>query len=1096
MRDLDGFPKQFPDLVDRLVEESRAISATPGTKSEISHYVPFDRLLNDALALLAQARKSADSYSLAHQAGANNVGVPDFRVQREKELQGWVEVKAVVGKDLNHLTGHDAAQMERFVSGLDNVLYTTGWQWRLYQHNQQVGPEVVLGPPTLFDPEQLHYVAGSHAVAQLWNVLELFVDRRTQPYPSASAAVQALAARAKALKLALLAVGREGAGEHLQTLERDFKRLLFKNGLPFTWEKFVDSYVQLASFGLLLWRLESGSQVSLNHQVGLQQGLHPLLAQCLTIMWNRQSRRPILEPLLEELCRTVNNIEPSLFTTRSGDAAHQYVPDPIVHAYEPFFEAYDPASRDAAGVYYTPAEIVQHIVSGADHLVRTSLARPDGVLSEDARFLDPATGTGTFLLGLANKVAGAASSVGLPVDQMVLEVMTNRSAAFELFPGPYALAHQRLEVALRSFGATPTERLPIFLADTLAAPVSGTLESSGFGLAGDEIQHEREAADRIKTSDEILVIMGNPPYERVLESKDGSFEPFAQGLLDEIRLATPPEYRADLKSTKDLYVAFWAWALWALQSPAKRQASAAAPSIDTRGAHGMVAFITNRTWISGRSLTGLRRLVQRGAKEIWICDLGGDARGAHGAKSFAGGDGNVFGIRTGVAIAWIVFDREFTGDPAIRYRRLFGTARSKLAAMERPFRPQDYQDLSTAPGSAYLPSGWGDSPAGLSPALPELFADPPETGTQTARDKSGYTPIATEPHELLWVRRVKGREPVLQGRLGEWSRLSPSARSKSWATAEERRRNAEPPRPEDLEPSRIRPYAYRPLDQRYIYHDPKWITWSRPVLDDVYSPAGTSVPALVTIPRDHGAGPIAMHVAHLMDQHAFNNRGAKGVFTLWRPHPQGARAPHARTRVVDGWRSGLSALTYAWMDALGGGPDEEHVYDYMLCLLTADAYAEEYWRALMADDVRVPLTLDLELFNRGASIGAKIRRAWELQPEGCGKYAWTGLGSGPLGRVRIDGSTLHFASGREITGVTSAIWDYEVSGYKVVRRWFAAREHWTATVSQATQALTVLHSVDDLLEHGNAASDVLAAVMKFPLFGQAEADRQQIAESP
>src|SRR5690606_17940621 len=111
------------------------------------------------------------------------------------------------------------------------------------------------------------------------------------------------------------------------------------------------------------------------------------------------------------------------------------------------------------------------------------------------------------------------------------------------------------------------------------------------------------------------------------------------------------------------------WALWALQSPSARQASAAAPRIDTRDAHGMVAFITNRTWIAGGSLTGLRRMVGKGAKEIWICDLGGDARGAHGAASFAGGDGNVFGIQTGVAIAWVVFDRSFAGSPTVKYRR-------------------------------------------------------------------------------------------------------------------------------------------------------------------------------------------------------------------------------------------------------------------------------------------------------------------------------------------------------------------------------------------------------------------------------------------
>ena len=56
------------------------------------------------------------------------------------------------------------------------------------------------------------------------------------------------------------------------------------NGLPFTWERFVDSYVQLATFGVLLWRLETGQSISLGDQVGIQSNMHPLLTQCLSIL--------------------------------------------------------------------------------------------------------------------------------------------------------------------------------------------------------------------------------------------------------------------------------------------------------------------------------------------------------------------------------------------------------------------------------------------------------------------------------------------------------------------------------------------------------------------------------------------------------------------------------------------------------------------------------------------------------------------------------------------------------------------------------------------------------------------------------------------
>src|SRR5699024_3791796 len=126
------------------------------------------------------------------------------------------------------------------------------------------------------------------------------------------------------------------------------------------------SYVQIATFGLLLWRLEARSEVRLDSQVTLSQGLHPLLFQSLSILWSPAARLPILEPLLENLSRTVNLIDPDLFAPSAAVSGATYVPDPIIHAYEPFFAAYDRAARETNGVYYTPVEVVSHIVSGID----------------------------------------------------------------------------------------------------------------------------------------------------------------------------------------------------------------------------------------------------------------------------------------------------------------------------------------------------------------------------------------------------------------------------------------------------------------------------------------------------------------------------------------------------------------------------------------------------------------------------------------------------------------------------------------------------------------------------------------------------------
>lgn len=662
------------------------------------------------------------------------------------------------------------------------------------------------------------------------------------------------------------------------------------------------------------------------------------------------------------------------------------------------------------------------------------------------------------MLGLANAVAAEATSQGLPIDTMVEQILTKQTSAFELFLGPYTIAHQRFEVALKSFGVMPSQRLPIYLADTLEAPATGTLGASGFGLAGVEIQKERSNADRIKTADKVLVIFGNPPYERVLENQGGQFEPFAQGLLEEIGRQTPASHKRDLKSTKDLFVAFWAWALWALQDPNKRLATAAAPSIDTADCHGIIGFVTNRTWISGRSLIGLRSLVSSGAKEIWILDLGGDSRGAHGAHSFAGGDANVFGIRTGVAISWIVFDRTYTGPPTVHYRRLFGSKGAKLMALAQPFQEQDYQTITGSVGDAYLPNGWLGSRLAGSPFLSELFAVEPETGIQTARDKSDCSPVGTEASEVL--ARV-GK--ALIGRLGDWSLLPPTKRQAAWATAQSKRSGVKVPDPAKLDPSLMREFVYRPLDFRWVYDDPAWVDWWRPNLQRIY--AASSTTSLVTLPGDHGNGPTVLHVERLMDQHSFRGSdGGKGVFSLWLPHEPLAPLPDARTAIRGDLRCAFSSLVYDWLDALKRSGRVEDAYDFILAVLSAPEYAERYWAALESDFLRVPLTTDPAIFDRGVSLGKRLRQAWTLNATKDSTVAWQGTATRPiLGKATFTSAALTFDNGRALTGITSRAWSFQISNYPVLKNWFEARTHWTATPAQSRQTMAVVSAVTSML---------------------------------
>ncbi len=1053
-----------PELFDAFVADCKTTLAVPGASAELSVTGKLDNFLTAVLPLV-----TARALHVSQQTGTD-FGVPDFRVDEGSELLGWVEFKAVVGKDLTDLKGHDKKQRDLFVPGLHNLILTNGWQWELYQDGRKVKKATLdrdtFAQDTLLPPD-------TKALDDLRDLLSMFASFQLGYYDKVDTAVVALASRAKAIKLALIELGPTGAGDHLNQLRKDFGALLYRNGQPFTWEKFVDSYVQIAAFGALLWHLETDQPISLSHQVGLKPGVHPLLAQCLAILWSPQSQVASLKPLLEELTRTVNLIPASLFVaSKRQKGRRKYVPDPIVHAYEPFFRKYDQAAREANGVYYTPVEIVQQIVSGVDELMRTTLGRPDGILDEDARFLDPATGTGTFLLGLANEIAHEADKAGLPTDQVVSEVLTTRTAAFELFPGPYTIAHQRLEALLTTQGVPPTQRLPIYLADTLAAPESDQLPMSGFGPAGDEVLAERELADWIKTGEEILVVLGNPPYERV-KTTAGGWDVFASALMQQVVDATPVERRADLKSATDLFVAFWAWALWALRSPEDRQATAQNPVIDTTKNHGIVAYITNRTWIIGPSLVGLRSLVRKGVREVWVYDLGGDARGGSGARSFAGGDVNVFGIQTGVAIVWLVFDRDFTGEPTVRYRRMFGTKATKLAALAEPFDAAEFEVVEG--DDLFVPVRWPDALA-AAPALPDLFRFDAFTGIQSARDKSVYSPWAVDRGEVYSETRTRPSAPAVKGgNLGRWAALTDAQRRTAWSTAQATRAKKTVPNKDKLDPGKVRKALYRPLDTRHVYDDPAWIDWYREDLHAVY--ANGDVPTLISLPRDLGGGPLAVHTDVLAEQHSFMGKaGGKGVFPLWLP---GDGQPDDGKKIDGGRRCGLSDAMIDWAHRVfaGSADPAQDAYDYVLAVLSAPSYAQRYWPELEATAPRVPLTDDTDLAADLADLGRRVREAWRKQAPTTG-LKWEGqTGNGALGAAELDGGTIRFANGRTITGVPHGAWSFTVSNYRVLPEWFAARGHWTATISQAGEALKTIAAVGALVDLGpdlDAAFDRLA----------------------
>jgi hypothetical protein len=131
---------------------------------------------------------------------------------------------------------------------------------------------------------------------------------------------------------------------------------------------------------------------------------------------------------------TVNSFEPAILERETGSA------DPILYFYEDFLQVFDPIARERYGVYYTPVKVVTYMVAALDRALQDNLGTA-GLTDEAVTMLDPATGTGTFLLGVFEHVRRSVeSSTGPGAVPGALRALSTRLFGFELLVGPYAVA--------------------------------------------------------------------------------------------------------------------------------------------------------------------------------------------------------------------------------------------------------------------------------------------------------------------------------------------------------------------------------------------------------------------------------------------------------------------------------------------------------------------------------------------------------------------------------------------------------------------------------------------------------------------------------
>lgn len=466
---------------------------------------PFEQLLADIAAL---AGFSADQVVAVGESSVSELKTrPDYAVTVQNALVGFVELKAPgKGSDPRKFKDpHDKDQWNRLQS-LPNLLYTDGNGFSLWQDGKLVGSVLRLGGDIESDGAKLAPPPGLQALFESFLRWQPVSPRSARDLAHTTARLCSLLRDEVTEQLGL-------KSEALTSLATDWRMMLFPEA---TDERFADGYAQAVTFGMLMARAKG---ISLSK--GLQQAASELtkssslIGAALRLLTDSAENQKTLKTSLDTLTRVLDAVDWKKISKGQQDA--------WLYFYEEFLAIYDNDLRKLTGSYYTPPEVVSSMVALVDEALREQFGLHAGLAAPAVTLADPATGTGTFILGVLRRIAQTVrEDEGEGAVPGAIHAALKRLIAFEIQLGPFAVAQLRILAEVldltRSASSTP---LRMFVTNTLGDPYE---EVGWLPTMLAPIGKSRKDANKIKREEAITVVLGNPPYKHKAMGRGGWVE--------------------------------------------------------------------------------------------------------------------------------------------------------------------------------------------------------------------------------------------------------------------------------------------------------------------------------------------------------------------------------------------------------------------------------------------------------------------------------------------------------------------------------------------------------------------------------------------
>lgn len=962
-------------------------------------------------------------------------GSPDFKITQVESIIGYVENKKIE-ENLDKILKTD--QIKKYQTLSDNILITNYIEWIWIKEGKIQQRETLCFLTDIADKRKKLDTDKVKAVESLINS---FFSQAPKQIADAKKLAESLAIRAKLLKDLLLEELQRQEKEHsegrLFQLFETFKSFIFHE---LTIEEFADAFAQNLAYGLFLAKLNADTNlINLYNAKKYIPNSFELIRELVDFLDEldneeyREAKWVVVEVLTIMNNLDLKAIHESLSYTKKQkdkDSDDIIIKDPYVYFYENFLASYDKQLRKSKGVYYTPPPVVNFIVRTIDDILKKSFKIKDGLADRTkVTVLDFATGTGTFLVEVLQQIFENLPKNSGKKDLLIKEHILKNIYGFEYLIAPYTIAHLKLSQFLKDndYDLKAKERLQIFLTNTLA-PIDLQHKINLLPALTEESKKAQEVKDK-----PVLVITGNPPYSKKSKNND----PWIVNLVDAYKYVDGKRSKEKQSWFRDDYIKFIRFAQ---------------DKID-KVEEGIVAVITNHTFINNITMPGMRQSLMNTFDQIYIVNLNGSAKQESQLTVDIKKDENVFDIEQGVAISFFIKRKGVK--KKVFYTDFWGSRSEKyLMCLEANFKNIQWTELTPkSPDYYFIPKDEKHKSTYETfysvTDIFKLYSLPLMTG----RDKITLHHSISDLKDVLKIFLEKEENEIR-------NILSTGNDSRDWKVS-----NCKSDiKSTNADNTYIKEITYRPFDSRFTYltgkskgfhASPQFKVCKHMLFENI----GLLLPRQIS--KSEFRHVFCTNLIPEMCAISNSTKEQNQLFPLYL-YPD-ATIDNTKQNVKR--EENFTKDFRIYIDNLyGKGKSPEQILGYIYAVLHSETYRTKYIEFLKDKFARIPFTNDKILFEKLSKLGNNLIKAHLLESDielVIGDFIGRGsnivesisfIKEKQIGKIQIN-KTQYF------NDITSDVWEFKIGGYQVIDKLLKGRKGSELTIGDVEKITNIINTI-------------------------------------